>query len=71
MVIEHSFMNKSYTAKKKKKKKKNIYIYIYIYICKLMRCSCNKVSDPLKAQHTLDCIAASTNYLNIYSHIYV
>ena len=46
-------------------------IHIYIYICKLMRYSCNNVSDPLKAQHTLDCIAASTNYLNIYSHIYV
>ena len=27
MVIEHSFMNKSYTAK--------IYIYIYIYLCVL------------------------------------
>ena len=24
----------------------------------------NKVSDPLNVRHTLDCIAADTNYLN-------
>ena len=32
---------------------------------------CNKVSDPLTVRHTLDYIAADTNYLNIYLHIYV
>ena len=31
----------------------------------------NKVSDPLKVRHTLDFIAADTDYLNIYLHIYV
>ena len=31
----------------------------------------NKVSDPLKVRHTLDCIAADTNYLNkIYLFVY-
>ena len=29
----------------------------------------NKVSDLLKVWHTLDCIAADTNSLNIYSHL--
>ena len=28
------------------------------------------VSDPLKVRHTLDCIAADINYLNIYSYVY-
>ena len=36
-----------------------------------MCCLFNKVSDPLKVRHALDCIAADTNYLNIYLHIYV
>ena len=31
----------------------------------------NKLPDPLKVQHKLDCINADTNYWNIYSHIYV
>ena len=35
-----------------------------------MRDLFNKVSDPLKVRPTLDCIAADTNCLNIYSHIY-
>ena len=30
----------------------------------------NKLSDPLKVWHTLDCIAAGTNCLNIYLHMY-
>ena len=33
-------------------------------------CLFNKLSDKLKVRQTLDCIAADTNYLNIYSHIY-
>ena len=31
----------------------------------------NNVSNPLKVWHTIDCVAADTNYLNIYLHIYV
>ena len=31
-----------------------------------MRGSFNNLSDPLKVRHTLDCIAADTNYLNIF-----
>ena len=31
----------------------------------------NKVSHPLTLSQTLDCIAADTNYMNIYSHIHV
>ena len=30
--------------------------------------SFNKVLVPLKVRHTLDCIAADTNYFNMYSH---
>ena len=37
----------------------------------MMRGLINKVSDPLKVRHTLDCIAADNNYLDTYSHIYV
>ena len=33
-----------------------------------MRGFFSKVRDPLKVRHTLYCIAADTNYLNIYSH---
>ena len=33
-----------------------------------MRGFFNKVWDPLMVWHALDCIAADTNYLNIYSH---
>ena len=29
------------------------------------------VSDPLKVRHTLDCIPADANYLNMYLHIHV
>ena len=36
-----------------------------------MRGLFSKVLNPLKVRHTLDCIAAGTNYLNKYSHIYV
>ena len=32
---------------------------------------CNSVSDPLNVRYVLDYIDADTNYLNIYSHIYV
>lgn len=32
---------------------------------------CNKVPDPLKVRHTLECIAEGTYYLNLYSHIHV
>ena len=43
--------------------------------CKLVQWStcglCNKISDLLKVRQTLDCVAADTNYMNIYSHIYV
>ena len=35
-----------------------------------MRDLFNKVSDLLKVRNTLECIAADTNCLNIYSHIY-
>ena len=37
----------------------------------LMRGLFNKVSHPLTLSQTLDCIAADTNYMNIYSHIHV
>ena len=36
-----------------------------------MRSLFSKVSYPLKVWDTLNCIAPDTNYLNIYSHIYV
>ena len=36
-----------------------------------MRGLVNMVSHPLTLPQTLDCIAADTNYMNIYSHIYV
>ena len=36
-----------------------------------MRGLFNKVSDPLKIRHTLDCTAGDINYLNIYLHIYI
>ena len=39
----------------------------YALMCGLF----NKVSDLLKVRHTLDCIAADTDFLNIYLHIYV
>ena len=36
-----------------------------------MRGLLNKVSNPLKIRHTLDCIAGDINYLNTYLHIYI
>ena len=36
-----------------------------------MRGLFSKVSDPLKVRHTIDCIAADTNYLIICLHICV
>ena len=36
-----------------------------------MRGLFNKLPDPLNVRYTLDCIAADTNYLSIYLHIYV
>ena len=35
-----------------------------------MRGLFNKVSDPLKIRHTLDCIAGDINYLNIFTYLY-
>ena len=34
-----------------------------------MRGLFNKVSHPLTLSQTLDCIAADTDYMNIYSHV--
>ena len=36
-----------------------------------MRGLFNKMSHPLTLSQALDCIAANTNYMNIYPHIYV
>ena len=36
--------------------------------CTLMRGLCNKVSDPLKVRHTLDCIAA---HITIWTYIHI